>query len=266
MTMQVCETNPVSNYQFDNEQLRIIKETVCKGATNEELAFFLQVCKRLELDPFSKQVYSVPRGGQRTIQVGIDGLRLIADRSGKYIPGKEATYTYDKSGALFSATAYVKKQARDGSWHEVSATAFWEEYNAGQGLWKKMPHVMLAKCAESAALRKAFPAEMCGLYSEEEMHQADATIKTSYTTPLETTLPSIENKVVTREQAEDLKNLHEQCEHEFKQSVFKNLTESKIAGWTRVPANRYNDLRDAALANIEKYKAEVNAELTAVNE
>ena len=64
---------------FDSEQIAIIKESICKGATDSELQFFLQVCKRTGLDPFSRQIYSIPRGGQRTIQVGIDGLCLIAD-------------------------------------------------------------------------------------------------------------------------------------------------------------------------------------------
>jgi hypothetical protein len=124
-----------------------------------------------------KQIYSIPRGGQRTIQISIDGFRVLAERSGKYAPGKEPTFTYDKDNKLLSATAYVKKQSKDGTWHEVSACAYFDEYSVGTPFWKKMPHNQLAKCAESLALRKAFPAELAGLYSNEEMDQAGVTIE-----------------------------------------------------------------------------------------
>lgn len=158
---------------FNPDQIELIKNSICKGASHEELQFFLMACQRSGLDPFAKQIYSVPRGNQRTIQTSIDGFRLIADRTGKYAPGREPTFSYDKNGNLEAATSYVMKQTRDGTWHEVSANAHFNEYNAGSPLWKKMPRCMLSKCAESLALRKAFPAEMSGIYGQEEMDQAD---------------------------------------------------------------------------------------------
>jgi len=135
-----------TNGQFSDDQIDLIKNSICKGASNEELQFFIMACQRTGLDPFAKQIYSVPRGGQRTIQTSVDGFRLIADRSGKYAPGKEPTFEYDKNGSLLSATSYVKKQTRDGTWHEISANAHFDEYNANSPLWKKMPRAMLAKC------------------------------------------------------------------------------------------------------------------------
>lgn len=160
---------------FDQNKIDLIKNTVCRGATNDDLQIFLLVCQRTGLDPFMKQIYSIPRGGQRTIQTSIDGLRLIAERTGKYSPGKESIYTYDDKKNLVSSTSYVKKMTKDGTWHDISATAIYSEYNPGgkNTFWSKMPHIMLAKCAEALALRKAFPAEMSGIYTKEEMDQAE---------------------------------------------------------------------------------------------
>ena len=114
-----------------------------------------------------------------SIQTSIDGFRLIAERSSRYCPGRESTYQYDKNGKIISSTAYVKKLTMDGTWHEIASTAFFEEYaqknKEGEvtSFWKRMPHVMISKCAESLALRKAFPAELSGIYTQEEMSQAD---------------------------------------------------------------------------------------------
>lgn len=171
MSMQVRDNH--SMVEFTEDKIALLKNTVAKGVTDNELELFVHTCKRMGLDPFMRQIYCVKRGPTMTIQTGIDGYRLIADRSGKYMPGRESTYTYDKEGRLLSATAYVKKLGPDGQWHEVASTAVWQEYEANTPIWKKMPHVMLAKTAESAALRRAFPAEMSGVYTEEEMAQAD---------------------------------------------------------------------------------------------
>lgn len=164
--------------EYTKDKIDLLRNTVCKGASDNELQLFLHVCKRTGLDPLMKQIYSISRGNQRTIQTGIDGLRLIAERTGRYTPGKEPTFVYDDKGQLISATSYIKKLTPDGIWHDVSATCFLCEYNPGNNpMWKKMPHVMLAKCAEAAALRRAFPAEMSGLYTTEEMAQAEVEIK-----------------------------------------------------------------------------------------
>jgi phage recombination protein Bet len=161
------------NSGLNPAQTKLIKDTVCKGANDEEFKLFLHICVKTGLDPLMKQIYSIPLGGKRTIIVAIDGLRLIAERTNKYAPGREATFTYDKDGKLLSATAYIKKMTPDGTWHEISCTANFSEYNPGRNpIWTKMPHVMLAKCAEGAALRKAFPSNMSGLYIREEMDQA----------------------------------------------------------------------------------------------
>lgn len=170
---------------FDEEKTQLLKDTICKGATDHEFSLFKYVCQRTGLDPFMKQIHPVKRWDSSlnresmTFQTGIDGYRLIAERTNKYVPGKDSTFTYDEKGNVFSATAYVKKRTNDGQWHEISATAYYKEYVAlkknGEptGMWATKPHIMLGKCAEALALRKAFPADLSGIYTKEEMEQAD---------------------------------------------------------------------------------------------
>lgn len=173
------EKQAIVPFTFNEQQVELIKKTVAKGCTNDELALFMYTCKRTGLDPLIRQIYAVKRGGasnQMTIQTGIDGYRLIAERTGRYVPGRESTFI-EKDGKIISATAYVKKLVNN-EWHEVAATAYFDEYapifNGQLGaMWKKMGHVMISKCAEALVLRRAFPAEISGLYTSEEMAQAE---------------------------------------------------------------------------------------------
>lgn len=174
--------------EFSSAEMDVIKSVIAKGATDTELKMFVAMAQKLGLDPLSKQIHCVKRrvkqaDGQwvdaMTIVVGIDGYRLVADRTGRYCPGRAPTYEYDDDGRVTSATAYVLKLA-GGAWHEVSAIAFWDEYaqtnkdGAPTAMWAKMPRLMLAKCAEALVLRRAFPAELSGVYTEDEMAQASS--------------------------------------------------------------------------------------------
>jgi phage recombination protein Bet len=172
---------------YNRNQVELVKDTIARGASDDELILFLHLAKRTGLDPFSRQIYLIERrtnvnGEWRTSrqpQTGIDGLRLIADRTERYSPGREPSYSYDDDGNLLTATAYVKKWVR-GEWHEVAATAHYREYvqtkkdGTPNQMWGDKPHIMLAKCAEALALRRAFPAELSGLYTSDEIRD-DAT-------------------------------------------------------------------------------------------
>jgi phage recombination protein Bet len=177
MSLTVQQQNAMVLIEFSEEMLKTIQNMYFKDSSIEEFHAFVYVCQKTGLDPIMRQIHPVKRAGKMTIQTGIDGFRLIAERSGKYSPGKEPTFTYDVQGKLKTATSYIKKQTTDGSWHEVSATAFWDEYVQSYNgkpsqFWAKMPHTMLSKVAEALALRKAFPADLSGLYTEDEMSQA----------------------------------------------------------------------------------------------
>lgn len=164
----------VSGSTINDDQVELIKRTIAKGASNDELALFIATANRLGLDPFARQIFAIKRGGVMSIQVSIDGFRLAADRTGRYAPGRPTEYEHDDDGKLVCATAYVKKHVA-GEWHEIGETSYLAEYvQSSNALWKTMPRVMLAKTAEARALRRAFPAELSGAYAPEEMDQADA--------------------------------------------------------------------------------------------
>lgn len=169
----------------NKEKIQLIKDYCCRGLTDLEMQLFLYTCNKLSLDPMARQIHAVKRWNSDlkrealTIQVGIDGYRLIADRTNCYSPGRSEEFRYDENGKLVSATAFIMKMTRDGRWHEISATAYYSEYAALKKdgtinhMWASKPHIMLGKCAEAIALRKAFPAELSGVYTKEEMQQAE---------------------------------------------------------------------------------------------
>ena len=163
--------------QYTTEQIQVIKQQVAVGATDTELVYFLQICKQQNLDPFSRQIYFVKRGTQMTIQTGIDGYRAMAEQTGRLGGIDEPVYE-DANPYPKKATVTVYKFVQ-GNKVSFTASARWSEYFPGDKMgfmWKKMPYLMLGKVAEALALRKAFPKNLGGVYTEEEMAGASNTI------------------------------------------------------------------------------------------
>lgn len=165
-------------YGFDQSKVQLIKSLVADGATDNELALFLYTAQRTGLDPLAKQIYCIKRQGKMTIQAGIDGYRLIADRTSKYAGNDDPVFGPDHQAgnvtAPTTATVTVWKLV-GGVRCPFTSTARWSEYYPGGNqafMWTKMPYLMLGKCAEALALRKAFPAELSGIYTDAEMDQA----------------------------------------------------------------------------------------------
>lgn len=170
------------------ETNKLIAATVAKGATQQELALFLYQARRTGLDPLAKQLYFIKdaRSGRVMIQASIDGLRVVAQRSGQYAGQDEPDFTDNEAGTLEKCTVTVYRFAANGTRYPASVgVAYWKEYSRSTPIWTQMPHTMLAKVAEALALRKAFPQDLSGIYSTDEMDQANETPTPIVTTPIE---------------------------------------------------------------------------------
>lgn len=177
------ENAQLQTNQAWESKLELVKKLIAPKATPDEFETFLYQCRKMGLDPLAKQIYfnkyETKQGPKMTIIVSIDGYRLVAARTGEYA-GSDTTYDNDKDGKLLSATTTVYRLV-NGQRCPFASTAFLEEYYPPSGrdqMWAKMPRVMLAKCAETAALRKAFPNELSGTYAPEEMNQAEVPTQT----------------------------------------------------------------------------------------
>lgn len=176
--------------EWNADYRKLICNTVLKPdkreATAMELALFAEVAERSGLSPFMRQIFGVYRYDRRaggevmTIQVSIDGLRLIAERSGRYQGQTEPQWcSWDGTWRDVWLSDEPPAAARCGV-HKAGmreplyAVAKWSEFvqktkdGSVTSMWQRMSAHMLSKCAEALALRKAFPAETSGLYTVDE--------------------------------------------------------------------------------------------------
>jgi phage recombination protein Bet len=186
--MNQMTTTPKELISFDAEKVNLIRETVAKELTPKEFELFMSIARTRGLDPVLNQIHAIVRGDKVNFQVGIDGFRLIAARTGEFAGRDETEFTYknptDLNPERAKVTVYRFVNGQKCSW---TASAKWKEYVPAEEkkafMWKKLPETMLEKCAEAKALRMAFPNDLSGLYEPSEMDQASTEKKEKDVTP-----------------------------------------------------------------------------------
>ena len=186
--------------EFTEAQVAALAQLGVQDASPGDLQVFFHQAKSTGLDPFKKQIYMIGRktktGGYRgeperwetkwTIQVGIDGYRLGGRRVVNALGIKldqDGPYWHDGNGWVDvwldpknPPLAAKFTIVRDGERHV--GVANYAEYvqtnrdGSPNSMWKKMPANQLAKCAEAAAWRHAFPDTFSGVVFEDAAQHA----------------------------------------------------------------------------------------------
>ena len=191
----VKKTDVSITASWTTEEIQLIKETVCKGASDNEFKLFLYQANKTGLDPLARQIYSIKRRERRedgswadvrTIQTAIDGSRVVAERHGKYA-GQVGPFWCGPDGVwqdvwvnaeppAAARIGVLRSDFKETCWGVARFDAYAQKKdNRPIAMWAKMGDVMVAKCAEALALRKAFPQDLSGVYTHDEMQQAGPT-------------------------------------------------------------------------------------------
>jgi phage recombination protein Bet len=189
---EIAKIDQKGIYILSADDITLIKDTICKGATDNEFKLFLHQCKATGLNPLARQIYAVKiwdhKQGREVMstQTSIDGFRLIAERTGKYAGqtppewcGEDGVWkdvwVLDKP-PVAARIGVLRHDFKEPCWGVARFKAYAQTKKGGEltHMWNRMGDVMIAKCAESLALRKAFPQELSGLYTNDEMAQAES--------------------------------------------------------------------------------------------
>lgn len=178
------DNTPVSTgFTATRENIDLLKNTLAGQdveLSDSELQLIIYQAKRTGLDPLSRQIYPMKNKGRLTFITSIDGYRLIAQRTGEYRGqvgpqwcGQDGVWkdVWLENGNPAAARVGI---LREGFTEPLWGVARYKSYGKTSGVWTTMPDVMIAKCAEAIGMRKAFPQELAGVYTQEEMDQDQA--------------------------------------------------------------------------------------------
>jgi len=248
----------------------------CEGFTKDQLAQALSICHEYQLTPLKRQIHFSLRNKrvgdnqfkkEMTYLVTVDGLRGIAERSDKYQGqvgpfwcGDDGIWSdvWLKKGYPLAAKVGVNKA---GFREPLFAVAKFEEYsqkgkdNKPMQMWAKMPDLMVAKCAEALALRRAFPDETGGLYTVEEMQQAEQEKKPDFSMQSPDGMTQDEKRALFQEADEVLEMVSDEFElQSWFDQYHSKLTKNIAAAHMKKMNDRYSSVQQALLNKATKEK------------
>jgi len=175
-----------SHLDWTPEQVKAIKDTVAKGATDSELQMLFHVSKTYGLDPFLKEIQLIKGNNGITLYTTRDGYLKIAHRENEEFDGMRSDVLREgdvfKTSGLEVQHEYGQKRGRIlGAWCLVYRKskrvpfyffAPFDEYYKNADNWKKYPSAMIQKVSEAMCLKRAF--SITGMVTKEEMEVGDA--------------------------------------------------------------------------------------------
>lgn len=199
---------------IEEEQVNLIKRTVGADLSSDELSMFMHQVRRSGLDPLARQIYVIKNRGRVAIQASIDGFRLVAERT-KELDGQLGPFWCGEDGEWkdvwlsnkppsAAKVGVLRKGCREPFWGVALYRGYVQVGQNGNpvGRWANDPAGMLAKCAEALGLRKAFPQELSGLYTTEEMDQVDNPV-TAAISPSDAAREQIKEAIIEGEKPKD---------------------------------------------------------------
>lgn len=211
-------SNQVGN-AYTAEQIGIVQKNIAKGTTASELAYFLNVCNTMDLNPFNKEVWCYKDNRNNLlIFSGRDGFLAKAQKNKDFAGIRSIEvcendeFNFDVLNNKINHIIKNNKKNRGKILYGVAIVfrkngeptieiADFDTYNKGYNTWKTHPAEMIKKVAETHALKKAFG--ISGIQSEYDFEK-----KGNYVEPINKV--DIEQELINAWNNEDVSHLKEE--------------------------------------------------------